>query len=130
MLFSFSLNFSLHLYTPPTLHPKPQTHHLTLLAHPHLTEVDGEDGVRAGALGVHLGAGCGPGQSTELQTLQQLQHTHTHNMDQKKKEDSVTKEMLTVDTVLFCGITTHNHTLVSPYFMKVGTLLRRNQVIP
>lgn len=55
-----------------TLHSKLQSHHLKLLAHSHLTEVDGEDGVRAGALSIHLGAGCGPGQSAELQTLQQL----------------------------------------------------------
>lgn len=52
-----------------------KTHHLWLLAHSHLTEMDGEDGVRSGALSIHLGAGCGPGQSTELQALQQLRNT-------------------------------------------------------
>lgn len=50
---------------------------MILLAHSHLTEVDGKDGVRAGACGVHLSAGGGAGQSAELQALQQLQHTHT-----------------------------------------------------
>lgn len=54
------------------------THHLQLLTDPHLTEVDGEDSVRAGALGIHLGAGCGAGQSAKLQTLQQLQRAHIH----------------------------------------------------
>lgn len=52
-----------------------KTHHLWLLALSHLTEMDGEDGVRAGALSVHLCAGCCPGQSAEFQTLQQLQDT-------------------------------------------------------
>lgn len=64
--------------TTPTspLHPQCLSHHLRLLADSHLTQVDGEDGVRAGALGIHLGAGCCAGQSAKLQTLQQLEHTH------------------------------------------------------
>lgn len=41
-------------------------------ADPHLAEVDGEDGVGARALDVHLGAGCGARQSAELQTLHHL----------------------------------------------------------
>lgn len=70
-----------HSDFPPQL-SELHSHHLRLLAHSHLTEVDGEDGVWAGALSIHLGAGCGPGESTKFQTLQQLQsrHTHTHTM--------------------------------------------------
>ena len=74
----FLLHLQIHIHISLSLlQPKPLSHHLQLLADPHLTEVDGEDGVRAGALGVHLGAGCGAGQGAELQTLQQLQQTQT-----------------------------------------------------
>lgn len=48
-----------------------------LRTHSHLTEVDGEDGMRARALGVHLCAGCGSGQSAQLQTLQKLRRERT-----------------------------------------------------
>lgn len=38
-----------------------------------LAQVDGEDGVRAGALDIHLGAGCGAGQGSHLQALHHLE---------------------------------------------------------
>lgn len=50
---------------------------LWLRTHSHLAEVDGEDGMRAGALGVHLRAGGGAGQSAQLQTLQELRRTYS-----------------------------------------------------
>lgn len=50
--------------------------YLWLRADSHLAEVDGEDGMRAGALGVHLRAGGGAGKSAQLQTLQQLRSKH------------------------------------------------------
>lgn len=50
--------------------------YLWLRADSHLAEVDGEDGMRAGALGVHLRAGGGAGKSAQLQTLQQLRRKH------------------------------------------------------
>lgn len=50
---------------------------MRLRAHSHLAEVDGEDGMRARALGVHLCAGCGAGQSAQLQTLQELKRENT-----------------------------------------------------
>lgn len=99
----FSLSCFSFVFHP--LHSKLQSHHLWLRAHSHLTEVDGEDGVRAGALSIHLGAGCGPGQSTELQTLQQLQGT-------PDVEDILLWSEKEVDnndcwhTMLFCWITT------------------------
>lgn len=37
-----------------------------------MAQVDGEDGMGARALDVHLGAGCSTGQSTQLQTLHHL----------------------------------------------------------
>lgn len=64
-------------------HPRLSPHHLWLLAHSHLTEVDGEDGVRSGALSIHLGAGGGPRQSAELQALQQL---HIKKKSEEKSE--------------------------------------------
>ncbi len=51
--------------------------YLWLRADSHLAEVDGEDGMRAGALGIHLCAGGGAGKSAQLQTLQQLRSKHT-----------------------------------------------------
>lgn len=75
-------------------HPRAPPHQLRLLAHSHLTEVDGEDGVRSGALSVHLGAGRGPRQSAELQALQQL------HIKKKKSEE---KNIIIVDmTSIFC----------------------------
>ena len=40
--------------------------------------MDGEDGVGAGTLDVHLGAGRAAAEGAQLQTLQHLSHTHTH----------------------------------------------------
>lgn len=54
---------------------------LWLRTHSHLAEVDGEDGMRAGALGVHLCAGGGAGQSAQLQTLQELWRTYRCECD-------------------------------------------------
>lgn len=75
--FSFCLLFHTLILTNRTDTPLPQclSHQLRLLADSHLTQVDGEDGVRTGALCVHLGAGCRTWQSAKLQTLQQLQNT-------------------------------------------------------
>lgn len=91
------LIFSCH-----TLHSKLQAHHLRLLVHSHLTEVDGEDGVRAGALSIHLGAGCGPGQSTELQTLQQLWGTVCDGQRKLWTQEGETKT--TVELLIGCII--------------------------
>lgn len=51
---------------------KESLYQLGLRTHSHLAEVDGEDGMRAGALGVHLCAGGGPGQGAEFQALEEL----------------------------------------------------------
>lgn len=92
-------------FLSPPFHSNRQSHHLQLLAHSHLTEVDGEDGVRAGALSVHLGAGRGPGQSTEFQTLQQLQGTHatwrTCCSDQKKMQTRTKMNKNYFNSILF-----------------------------
>lgn len=48
------------------------THVVVGRADSDLAQVDGEDGVRSGALDVHLSAGRGAGQSTELQALHHL----------------------------------------------------------
>lgn len=50
-----------------------------------LAQVDGEDGMGAWALDIHLSAGSGAGESAQLQTLDHLQHVgkavdYTHFM--------------------------------------------------
>lgn len=43
-----------------------------------LAQVDGEDGMRSGALDVHLSAGCGARQSPQFQALHHLQSQAEH----------------------------------------------------
>lgn len=108
-------------FTLPSLYSKPQSHHLKLLANSHLTQVDGENGVRAGALGVHLGAGCCAGQSAELQTLQQLRDTHAHTHTQYREEIWLwSKTIITVDTTwwLACSMK-----IILDQFIKEGPSL-------
>lgn len=56
----------------PSAAPRGAPHQLGRGAHAHLAQVDGEDGVRAGALHVHLGAGRGARQRPLPQALHQL----------------------------------------------------------
>ena len=57
--------------TPPSDTPR-AAHQVGPGAQAHLAHVDGEDGVGAGALHVHLGAGRGARQGALLQALDQL----------------------------------------------------------
>lgn len=62
----------------------------------HLAQVDGEDGVRTGALGVHLSAGRGAGQSAEFQTLEELRE---HRTQDDVEQTLATSQFLGVQTL-------------------------------